>query len=146
MRSRLSFTGVLVASLSFLVASDGLAHPSSGIVVDDQGQVFFADLSRGLHKIDAQGNVTSIHREGGHWLAIDPEGSFSQMQFALSDHWPRWLKRRTSEGIKPALISDGGSPLAVGRDGNLYYACDDEKMIPAGQQIGRLSPDGKLAL
>jgi hypothetical protein len=32
------------------------------------------------------------------------------------------------------------------RDGNLYYVCNDERLIPGGLQIGRLSPDGKLAL
>ena len=47
------------------------AHPGSGIVVDEQCHVFFADLSRGLLKIDARGEVTTIHpNEGGHWLAL----------------------------------------------------------------------------
>jgi sugar lactone lactonase YvrE len=36
--------------------------------------------------------------------------------------------------------------LVVGQDGNLYFACDDEGMIPAVFQIGRLSPDGKETL
>ena len=36
--------------------------------------------------------------------------------------------------------------MVIGLDGNLYYACDDEKMIPGGLQIARLSPDGRLAL
>jgi hypothetical protein len=34
-----------------------LAHPSSGIVVDQRGNVFFSDLSRGLLQIDPQGKV-----------------------------------------------------------------------------------------
>jgi hypothetical protein len=130
-----------------LVAAGGaVAHPGSGIVVDELGQVFFADLSRGLIEIDSNGNATTVHKEGGHWLALDPRGSFSRVQFAMSDHWPRWFKRRTPDGVAPALITDGGSPLVIGRDGNLYYACDDEQMIPGGLQIGRLSPDGKLTL
>jgi hypothetical protein len=29
---------------------------------------------------------------------------------------------------------------------NLYYACDDERMIPGGLQIARLSPDSKATL
>jgi hypothetical protein len=49
-------------------------------------------------------------------------------------------------GARPALITDGGSPLVVAPDGNLYYVCNDERMIPGGLQIGRLSPDGKLEL
>jgi sugar lactone lactonase YvrE len=146
MKTSRSVVALLIATPSFFLASNGFAHPGSGIVVDEQGQVFFADLTRGLLKIDAQAKTTAVHSEGGHWLALDPQGSFSRMHFASSDHWPRWFKRRTPEGVRPALITDGGSPLVIGRDGNLYYVCNDEKMIPGGLQIARLSPDGTLAL
>ena len=123
------------------------AHPSSGIVVDQQGNVFFSDLDRGVLKIDADGKVTTVvPREGGHWLALDSKGSFSTMDFEKSPHWPRWFKRRTAAGIRPALISDGGSPLVVGHHGNLYYVCNDEQMIPGGLLIARLTPDGKETL
>jgi hypothetical protein len=33
------------------------AHPSSVIVVDQKGNVFFSDLDRGVLKIDARGKV-----------------------------------------------------------------------------------------
>src|SRR4029079_18952982 len=90
------------------------AHPSSGIVIDQQGNVFFSDLDRGVLRIDADGKVTTIFpKEGGHWLAFDSTGSFSNVDFEKSPHWPRWFKRRTVAGVRPALISDGGSPLVV---------------------------------
>ena len=54
------------------------------------------------------------------------------MNFEKSDHWPRWFKRRTPLGIKPALITDGGSPLVVRRDGNFYFASNDEENVPGG--------------
>src|SRR5882757_1925327 len=107
-----------------------VAHPSSGIVVDEQGNVFFSDLSRGLLKIDATGKVTTISGEGGHWLALDIKGTFANAEFEKSAHWPRWFKRRTPAGARPALITDGGSPFVVAHDGNLYYICNDEQMIP----------------
>lgn len=134
-----------------LVAHCGLAmtvsaHPSAGIVVDARGNVFFSDLSRGLLKVDPRGKVTTVSREGGHWLALDTEGSFSNVDFEKSAHWPRWFKRRTAAGVRPALITDGGSPLVVAPDGNLYYICNDERMVPGGRQIGRLTPDGKESL
>jgi sugar lactone lactonase YvrE len=145
---RRSFLGpaLAIASLFGLFAGGANAHPSSGIVIDEQGQVFFADIARGLLKIDAQGKLTSIHKEGGHWLALDPKGSFARMEFEKSEHWPRWFKRRTPTGVSPALITDGGSPLVVHPDGNLYYVSNGDKMIPGGLQITRLSPDGKLNL
>jgi hypothetical protein len=144
MRKRL-FQFATVLAISF-AAGILHGHPSSGIVVNQQGEIFIADLSRGLLKIDAQGQATTVHKEGGHWLALDSTGSFSRVDFEKSKHWPRWFKRRTPEGVRPALITDGGSPLVVGRDGNLYYVCDDGRMIPGGLQIARLTPDGNETL
>jgi sugar lactone lactonase YvrE len=122
------------------------AHPGSGIVVDSQGNVFVSDINRGVLKFTQQGNVSVVLKEGSHWLAIDPERKFARMDFEKSEHWPRWFKHRNPPDSELALISDGGSPLVIHRDGNLYFVCNDEKMIPGGLQIGRLSPDGKLAL
>jgi hypothetical protein len=122
------------------------AHPGSGIVVDSQGNVFVSDINRGLLKFTPQGNVSVVLNEAGHWLAIDPEKKFARVDFEKSQHWPRWFKHRNPPGSELALISDGGSPLVIHRDGNLYYVCNDEKMIPGGLQIGRLTPEGKLAL
>lgn len=144
-----SFLVVFIFSLIIpctLLSGSVWAHPGSGIVVDQKGQVFFADLTRGLLKIDARGKVTTVHNEGGHWLALDKTGSFARVDFEKSKHWPRWFKRRTPADARPALITDGGSPLVVGQDGNIYFVCNDERMIPGGLQIGRLSPDGKETL
>jgi hypothetical protein len=127
-----------------LAAFTASGHPSAGILVDRHGNVFFSDLSRGLLKVDPQGKVTTITKEGGHWLAWDTDGSFSKVDFQKSAHWPRWFKRRTPDGERPAILSDGGSPLVVS-GGSLYYICNAE-MVPAGQQIGRLTPDGKESL
>jgi hypothetical protein len=132
--------------LCALFVTRARAHPSSGIVVDQKGQVFLSDTIHGLLTIDAKGELTAINKEGGHWLALDRKGAFSRMEFEKSPHWPRWFKRRTPAGAVPALITDGGSPLVVSGDGNLYYVSSDEKMVPGGLQISRLSPEGKLAL
>ena len=138
---------VLLAQLALsLLAPAAFGHPSSGIVVDEQGRVFFGDLSRGLTCVEPGGEVRRVHAEAGHWLALDAAGRFADVDFEKSPHWPRWFKRRTAKGAKPALITDGGSPLVVAPDGNLYYACDDERMVPGGLQIGRLSPDGTARL
>jgi hypothetical protein len=125
------------------------AHPSAGIVVDRQGNIYFSDLDRGVLKLDSNGVlVATISKEGGggHWLALDEEGRFSKMNFDRSAHWPRWFKRRTAEGARPALLSDGGSPIVVAPNGNLYYVCNDEKMIPGGLLIARLTPAGNETL
>lgn len=137
---------VLVVVMHLASATLTVAHPGSGIVVDEQGNVFVSDINRGLLKFTPDGKVAVVLREAGHWLAVDTDKKFTGMDFQKSDHWPRWFKHRNPAGSDLALISDGGSPLVIHRDGNLYYVCGDEQMIPAGLQIGRLSPDGKLAL
>ena len=117
------------------------AHPGSGIVVDAQGNVYFTYIEHGVGKIDPQGKLTWVgHTRGGHWMCLDPEGSFSRTQ-------PRHFERITPDGTKPALIyADGGSPIALLRDGNLYYVSNDESMTPGGMQVTRQSPAGVLSI
>jgi SMP-30/Gluconolactonase/LRE-like region len=148
MRSIFATHSAIVAFVVALLGpvSPANSHPSSGIVVDEQGQVFFSDLSRGVVKIGTDGETTVLSKEGQHWLALDSHGSFSRVRFDQSPHWPRWFKRRTAMGARPAIIGDGGSPLAIGRDGNLYYVCNPEHLIPGGLLIAKLTPDGKESL
>src|SRR5688572_32371065 len=96
---------LLIAALPLGTA---LAHPSSGIVVNDQGDVFFVHSTRGVAKLSVDGKLTSIHQSaGGHWLCLDPQGSFSRTQ-------PRYFKRITPDATHPAVIfADGGAPIAV---------------------------------
>jgi DNA-binding beta-propeller fold protein YncE len=119
-----------------------LAHPGSGIVVDKAGNVYFNHTGRGVGKIDSHGMLTYVgETRGGHWLCLDAEGIFSRTQ-------PKHFERITPDGVKPALIyADGGSPLAVLRDGALYFASNDEKgMTPGGLQVTRQSPSGEISI
>jgi hypothetical protein len=76
---RISATILALGALA-LPARTTSAHPSSGIVVDEQGQVFFQDIVGGaIWKIDAQGNLTKYYDQmGGHWLALAGEGSVAR--------------------------------------------------------------------
>src|SRR5260370_1031762 len=122
MRRYLIEGALAVASLSAMFAGGVRAHPSSGIVVDQKGQVFFQDIAGGvIWKIDEQGKLSKYSDvKGGHWLALDADGKFSRAS-------PRYFQRITPDGEKPALIyADGGAPLVVNSDGNLYYASGDK--------------------
>jgi WD40 repeat protein len=140
MRIFVSASVAAVLALSAWSAPRVSAHPASGIVVDQQGQVFF-QVGHAVWKIDAQGKLTKFcDKPGGHWMALDAEGSFARTQ-------PRFFERITPTGVKPALIyADGGSPLVVHPDGNLYYVSNDERMTPGGLHLTRMSPDGKLSV
>lgn len=123
-----------------LWVSEALAHPSSGIVVDEQGRVFVADVSRGLLAANAQGKLAAIEKTGGHWLALDSQKKYSRTDL---DKWfgqrlTPWLFRLEPGATNPALIVADGMPLVVHRDGKVYYA-------KGNLEITQLAPDGKLS-
>jgi hypothetical protein len=124
-------------------AATAISHPSSCIVINDKGEVFFVHSTRGLAKLDREGKLTYVHQsKGGHWLCLDPQGSFSRTQ-------PTHFERVTREGVRPAIIfADGGATIAVCRDGNLYYGSNwrgGDEHPPGGLTVSRLSPGGKLS-
>lgn len=138
MRSLLFNGALAIASLSALFAGAARTHPSSGIVVDQKGQVFFQDIVGGvIWKIDADGKLIKFSDvKGGHWLALDADGAFSKSA-------PKYYQRITPEGVRPALIhADGGAPLVVNSDGNLYYASGDKDDRPGGLALTRETPEG----
>src|SRR5262245_58170434 len=104
------------AALFALSTITGLAHPASGIVVNEEEQVFFIHSRVGVAKIEAEGRLTYIHRTtGGHFMCMDPQGRFS-------DQFPQLFRRLTPDGVRPAILyADGGAPIAVCGDGSLYY-------------------------
>jgi len=139
MRIQLLYT-LIGAAQCFLAASSASGHPGSGIVVDGEGNVYFTYHQHGVGKIDPQGKLTYVgHTRGGHWLCLDPDGKFSRGQH-------KHFERITPDGLKPALIfADGGSPIAVLRDGLLYYASGDDTMAPGGLQVTRQSASGDVS-
>src|SRR5687767_13227414 len=89
-------------TLCCLACGDVFAHPSSGIVVNGAGEVFFVHSTRGVAKLDRGGELTYVHQStGGHWLALDSKGSFARTQ-------PRFFRRITPDGVVPAVIFADG--------------------------------------
>lgn len=107
----------LILFLCGLFPYAALGHPGSGIVVDKFGNVYFIHTGAGIGKISINGDLTYIHKaKDGHWMCLDEQGIFSKSQ-------PVYFKKITPDGVKPTIIyAGGGSPIAVGRDGNFYYA------------------------
>ena len=124
---------------SSIIINTTSAHPGSGIVVDSQGQVYFD--YKGICKIDTRGKLSYIHRaQDGHWMCLDPDGSFSHAQ-------PRYFKRISPDGVRPTIIfAGGGSPIAVQPDGDLYYVSGVEDFNPGGLQLVRNTPQGDLSV
>src|SRR5262249_39079264 len=143
--SRFAPTAALLLACPFFTALAS-AHPSAGIVVDQKGQVFFADnggtVNAGaLWKIDPEGKLTRFHKGGWHWLALDAKGSYAQ------EDLKKWFDKRITMNFgrvplpdsQAALLQADGAPFVVDRDGHLCWA-------KGNIEIARLSPDGKVTL
>lgn len=114
-------------------------------MVDAQGHVYFVYTNHGVMRIEPSGTLTNIHAEdkGGHWLALDARGAFAHVI-------PKEFQRITPEGAIPALIfANGGAPLVVGADGDLYYGSNgsqQDSFPPGALTVARLSPRGQKDL
>ena len=124
---------------------EAFGHPASGIVVAENGDVYFIHTGRGVGRIDAAGKLSYVHQVtgGGHFPAIDEGGRFSRQ-------FPRLFERLPITGQGATLLyASGGGPMVVNRDGNLYYGSgypEGDDTAPGFLTVTRLSLDGKRVL
>ena len=92
------------------------AHPSSGLVVTDKGEVYFVHSGVGVARIDPDGKLTYVKRSaGGHWLCMDREGAFARTQ-------PKFFERITPEGDPRSFLLMAAHPLPWAGTGNFISA------------------------
>jgi len=101
----------------FCGAASLLAHPGSGIAVDRQGRVYFADTGGGVWRIDADRRLTRVNDSRFHWLALDPEGRFASGRMPTSSFGD--FVRASAD---PMIVSSSDFPIAFGGDGALYFS------------------------
>ncbi len=126
---------VLVLLVACLLPEPAVAHPGSGIVVDRLGQVYFVDMVSGVWKLDAHGSLTHMPGPAFHWMTLDSENRFGAVQLPSG---PGWEIARI--GSDPTLLLGSDFPIAMGRDGSLYYPSHGGgtplqilKFLPSGQ-------------
>src|SRR5207237_6390983 len=84
----------------------------------------------GLWKIDTHGALIRIGGNRFHWMTLDQDNRFTGATL------PRDVTR---VGGSPTLLIASDYPIAMGRDGNLYYP----SIAPNGRvQIMRMLPAG----
>lgn len=132
MRRVLLTTISALVVLSFLAATEAGAHPSWGIAVDHQGQVYFSDLKT-VWKIDARGGV-SVFRESAdrhtHELNVDEAGNVYGADNSYEPSTKRFFSaiwRMTPAGSFSYLLSPTDDPpegtgIWRDREGNTYHA------------------------
>jgi len=106
----------VIAAAGLVLAAPVLAHPGSGIAVDRRGEVYFIDTGAGLWKIDAKAALVPIRAPRFHWMAVDPDDRWGSARLP-SDSGGEIVR----VGSKPTVLVSSDAPLALGRDGDLYY-------------------------
>lgn len=132
MRTKTVLCTVAVAIAAF-VPTPAMAHPGSAIVVDRLGQIWFLDTGDGLWKIDTHGTLIRIGGNRFHWMTLDQDNRFSGATL------PRDVTRVETS---PTLLIASDYPIAMGRDGNLYYPSVSNGRV----QIMRALPTGVARL
>jgi hypothetical protein len=129
----------LLALVAFLGGSTaGLAHPGAAIGVGRDGRVFFVDTGGGVFQIGRDGRVTRHEGPAFHWLAIDHASRLAKTP------WPAIPNSEIrSVGSNPTLVLSSDFPVAVGRDGALYYP---ELVPPTDWRILRVAPSGNRSV
>src|SRR5207247_10832954 len=105
---------ILIAPLLLSASING--HPGAGIAVDRLGQVYFLDTGSGLWKIDTRRGLTHLSRTLFHWLAIDENNRFANTRLFSGA-----LGEISKIGANPTVLISSDYPIAIGRDGDLYY-------------------------
>jgi len=116
MHLRLVLLLVCFALLFGLLAAPLFAHPGSGIVVDRLGRVYFIDTGSGLWMIDTSGVLVKITAPRYHWMTLDAHDRFANTPLPSGS-----AGDITRIGVSPTLLLASDYPLAIVRDGNLYY-------------------------
>ena len=107
---------VLILIATRLLSASINAHPGAGIAVDRLGQVYFLDTGSGLWKIDTRGGLTHLSGTLFHWLAIDENNRFANTRLFSGA-----LGEISKIGANPTVLISSDYPIAIGRDGDLYY-------------------------
>jgi sugar lactone lactonase YvrE len=92
----------------------------------------------GVWKIDAHGTLTHLRGPGFHWMTLDADDRFAAARLPSGSDGD--IARI---GTSPTLLLGSDFPLAVGRDGNLYFPSHR-----AGRplQLLRLLPTGQTSI
>jgi len=128
-------SSVVVTLLLCLAPSTLAAHPGTGIVIDQRGNVYFVDMVSGVWKTDRHGVLTHLSGPAFHWLALDEANALAA---ATLPHGP------TGDVVRlgaPTLLLSSDVPIATGPDGSLYYPSRGAPL-----EVIRMRPSGATSV
>ncbi|MFN7946446.1 MAG: hypothetical protein U0Z53_13935 [Blastocatellia bacterium] len=129
------------------------ADPSSGIVPDRQGRIYFADERRNIvWKIETDGRlIPFITGRHSHRLVIDADGNLhgEHLAYLGNDRWEFHLWKATPAGeVSYEIAPSPGFPpgLLTDRAGNRYQWGGSGNIRKTASLIERRAPDGKVTV
>ena len=100
--------------MTFSIAHSAVAHPLTGIVVDDKGQVYFTHGRVGIWKLDTEGKLALVDGPAYHHMIADPKGAF------VNQRWPHFPDGVIEAvGKDPVLLCASSFPITIAADGAL---------------------------
>jgi len=156
-RSRHRYRDLAAAALLFALSLGvtlAPAHPSSGIVVNQRGAVFFADERRNIiFRIDSDGRLSRwITGKHCHELFLDADGNlYGEHLEYLSEKagWRSSIWRRNNDGeVKDVYGPAAGFPpgLLLDAQGNRYQSNGNDNPNGSHSTITRRLPDGSFVV
>jgi hypothetical protein len=134
LRCRILFATFLILGAS----SAALAHPGSAIGIGRDGRIYFVDTGGGVFEISRAGRTNRHDGPAFHWFAIDKTSRLAKTT------WPAIPGAEIkSVGLNPTLVLSSDFPVAIGRDGGLYYP---ELGPRAHLRIIRVTPSGSRSV
>jgi streptogramin lyase len=127
---------IVALGMACLIPTPAAAHPGTGIVVDRLGQVYFVDMVSGIWKLNAEGGLTHLPGQAFHWMALDAAGRFAGGQLPSGTGGDF-----TRIGSNPTLLLASDFPIAIARDGNLYFPSKGGRAI----ELKRFTPSGQTS-
>jgi sugar lactone lactonase YvrE len=140
----------LIAQICFFAVA-AQADPSTGIVIDRQCRIYFADERRNVvWKIETDGKLVQfITGKHAHKIALDEQGNLygEHLAYRGDDRWEFHLWKATPDGELSYVIppSPGFPPgLLMDKEGNRYQWGGSGNIRKTSSLIQKLTPDGKL--
>jgi hypothetical protein len=141
-----------IMCLFFLLARSIEAHPASGIVVDQKGNVYFSDLET-VWKVDAAGKLLvfrpGVNGRHVHELAIDEQDNIYGADISYES--PKWISdvwKMTPEGrltylLEPTANPPRGMSIWLGPEGSMY-SIDQNNHTQTQTLLLRRTTDGNV--
>ncbi len=125
-------------------AREAEAHVGTGIDLDRQGRIYFTDTYHNcIWRLDSNGTVTPVV-SGVHldYLSVGEDGYLYVIKDGI---WKIGPHGEMTEMLNSKQFPEGGRPLCIDRQANIYFINSDAQLTRTGK-ISKRTPEGKITV